>query len=152
MEPEEVAGPLLEFLNSLPARAQLLNRHNFFQNPEHTFGDYPAGRLEEVAGAYLAAWMWLEREGLLLPKVGHGSSDWMAVSSRGKRFAGAAKFREYRSAGLLPAGQLHPAIVAGARQAFIRGAYDTAVFESFREVEVAVRRATGSAPEDIGSP
>ena len=33
---------------------------------------------------------------------------------------------------------------------FIRGKYDTAVFEAFREVEIAVREAGGFEPDDIG--
>ncbi len=50
-------------------------------------------------------------------------------------------FASYRKASLLPKGQLHPVIATKVYPTFLRGEYDTAVFQAFREVEVAVRRA-----------
>jgi uncharacterized protein (TIGR02391 family) len=59
-------------------------------------------------------------------------------------------FATYRKAGLLPIGQLHPHIAARVYPAFMRGEYDTAVFQAFREVEVAVRDAGKFGPNDLG--
>jgi uncharacterized protein (TIGR02391 family) len=50
----------------------------------------------------------------------------------------------------LPKAQLHPLIGSTVYSAFLRGAYDTAVFEAFREVEVAVRAAGQFGPNDYG--
>jgi uncharacterized protein (TIGR02391 family) len=57
-------------------------------------------------------------------------------------------FAEYRKTSLLPKGQLHPLIAAKVYPAFLLGEYDTAVFQAFREIEVAVRRA-GGFPDDL---
>jgi uncharacterized protein (TIGR02391 family) len=49
---------------------------------------------------------------------------------------------------LLPRGRLHPAIASRVYPAFLRGDYDTAVFQSFREIEVSVRQA-GEFPHEL---
>jgi putative ABC transport system permease protein len=60
-----------------------LNRHNFFHNPNSTFAEFPANKREAVADAFLEAWVWLEREGLILPRVGAGH-EWVFLSRRGR--------------------------------------------------------------------
>ena len=52
---------------------------------------------------------------------------------------------------MLPKGQLHPLIASEVYPAFLRGKYDTAIFEAFREVEVAVREAGKFGPDDYGT-
>src|SRR5262249_32910217 len=56
----------------------------------------------------------------------------------------------YRQAALLPKDQLHPLIATKVYPAFLRGEYDTAVFQAFREIEVAVRTAGKFPAELIG--
>jgi uncharacterized protein (TIGR02391 family) len=56
----------------------------------------------------------------------------------------------YRKANLLPKELLHPVIAQKVYAAFLRGEYDTSVFQAFREVEIAVRAAGGFAPTDVG--
>ena len=60
-------------------------------------------------------------------------------------------FAAYCKAGLLPKGQLHPLIAIKVYPAFLRGEYDTAVFQAFREVEVAVRAAGEFPAEMVGT-
>ncbi|HWO39120.1 MAG TPA: TIGR02391 family protein, partial [Candidatus Acidoferrum sp.] len=50
-----------------------------------------------------------------------------------------------------PRKALHPAIASSTFALFIRGHYDTVVFEAFRAVEVAVRQATGLPQDLVGS-
>lgn len=45
---------------------------------------------------------------------------------------------------------LHPIIAHKVWSTFIRGDYDTAVFQAFKEVEVAVRKAGNYSLEDYG--
>jgi uncharacterized protein (TIGR02391 family) len=150
LEPEELAGILLVYLKSLPPRDSQLNLHNFFHDPRQTFAEYPESRREDVANAFLAAWVWLQTEGLILPRVGAGHPDWVMVSRRGEQMATRENFAAYRAARLLPDAQLHGAIAGRVSATFTRGEYDTAVFQAFREVEIAVRDAGGFTDADYG--
>lgn len=93
--------------------------------------------------------MWLEREGLIAPKPGT-QGEWVFVTRRGRQIVDRAGLESYRRSDLLPRHLLHPVITQKVWSAFIRGEYDTAVFQSFKEVEVAVRVAGGFTASDIG--
>jgi hypothetical protein len=57
LEPEELAGVLLAHLNALPPNDRSrLNRHDFFNNPQDTFADYPSANREPLARAFMEAW------------------------------------------------------------------------------------------------
>jgi uncharacterized protein (TIGR02391 family) len=45
---------------------------------------------------------------------------------------------------------LHPTIAVGCMDNFRLGKFDTAVFEAFKTLEVAIRDASGLPPSDIG--
>ncbi len=95
----------------------------------------------------MEAWSWLQGEGFLV-RDADGTSNWFFLSRRAQRLKAQEDFAKYRKASLLPKGQLHPLIATKIYPAFLRGEYDTAVFQVFREVEVAVRRA-GKFPADL---
>jgi uncharacterized protein (TIGR02391 family) len=99
----------------------------------------------------MAAWVWLEREGLLLPAPGHQDRDWVFVSQRGMALLSKEDFAAYRFGPLFPRKTLHPAIASNTYALFLRGHYDTVVFEAFRAVEVAVRAAGGFPPAMVGT-
>jgi uncharacterized protein (TIGR02391 family) len=99
----------------------------------------------------MAAWVWLEREGLLLPAPGHQDRDWVFVSQRGMALLSTENFAAYRFASLFPRKTLHPALASNTYALFLRGHYDTVVFEAFRAVEVAVRAAGGFPPSMVGT-
>jgi uncharacterized protein (TIGR02391 family) len=147
---EELAGPLLLHLKSLHPNNQQLNRHNFFLAFKTLFPSY-ASREEEATNALMEAWVWLEREGLLVPKPNAGHPEWVRVSRRGALMRDRVDFEAYRRGNLLPHKHLDPAIADRAFSNFLRGDYDTAVSLSFREVEIAVRRESGAGAEDYGT-
>ena len=64
LEPEELAGVVLEYLNAFPPteRGQL-NTYNF--SLPHTVAGYPPARQKDVARALMEAWSWLQREGMI---------------------------------------------------------------------------------------
>ena len=91
--------------------------------------------------------MWLQREGLLVPKP-HDGHGWMTLSRRGRQFTSRADVQAYLHSQLLPRKQLHANIATRVAATFLRGDYDTAVFQAFKEVEVAVREAGGFGEGD----
>ena len=148
LQPEELAGVLMTHLNSLPPSEQReLNRHNFGL---HTGQEYPQDQREELSQALMEAWAWLECEGLLVPKVG-AQGEWVVISRRGQKLRTRDQVRFYRRANWLPRQLLHPKIAQiKVWASFLRGDYDTAVFQAFREVEVEVRKAAKCGDADIG--
>lgn len=85
LEPEELAGVLLHYLNSLTTEEKNgLNRYNF--SLSHTVKDYPSEVQDRVSRALMEAWVWLEREGFLAPKPG-SQGEWVFIARRGETAA-----------------------------------------------------------------
>lgn len=147
LEPEELAGFVLEFLNSQGENSSMLNRYNFAM--PSTYDRYPRVYHERVGRALMEAWVWLEREGLLAPRP-NTTGDWVFVTRRGKAIKRPADLNAMRQGNLLPRAILHPRVVTKVLAPFIRGEYDTAIFEAMREVEVAVREAGRYSDLDVG--
>jgi uncharacterized protein (TIGR02391 family) len=155
LEVEEVAGVLLAHLrsfgndsgNGVVSRGAI-GQYNFF----NTFGqssEYPT-KHDEVWKALMEAWNWLEREGLLVRDASQTQSPWFFLSRRAQRLNSREDLAVYRRASSLPKGQLHPLIATRVYPAFLRGEYDTAVFQAFREVEIAVREVGRFSADDVG--
>jgi uncharacterized protein (TIGR02391 family) len=142
LEPEELSAFVLKDLTASEGAGNSLNRHNYCLN----FQRQP----ENVQKAIVEAWMWLEREGCLAPKPGLIVGNAVFVTRRGKRLAESQDTSAYKRSGLLPKEFLHPVVVQKVWSAFIRGEYDTAVFQAFKQVEVSVRQAASYSDSDIG--
>ena len=150
LEPEELAGVLVEYLNSLSTSEQRqLNRYNI--GLPHTVQEYPQDQQKELSQALMEAWVWLEREGLLVPRPGKRDG-WVVISRRGQQLRTRDQVDAYRRANWLPRQLLHPRIAQKVWASFLRGDYDTAVFQAFKEVEVEVRKVAKCADADIGVP
>jgi uncharacterized protein (TIGR02391 family) len=65
----------------------------------------------------------------------------MFLTRRAAEITDQTAFDAFRKASALPRTLLHPVVAERAWPNFIRGDYDTAVFQAFKEVEVAVRKA-----------
>ena len=148
LEPEELAGVLMEHLNSLSTleQRQRLNRYSFGLG--HTVQEYPQDQRKELSLALMEAWVWLEREGLLVPKAGEPGG--VVISRRGQQLRTRDQVHSYRRANWLPRQLLHPRIAQKVWAPFLRGDYEMAVFQAFTEVEVEVRKAAKCADTDIG--
>jgi uncharacterized protein (TIGR02391 family) len=148
LEPEELAGFVLEYLNSLPEKErEMLNPHNF-AIPQ-TWKDPFRDKEKEIGRALMEAWGWMEREGMVA-RVPGSKGDWFFITRRGGRIKKSYDLKAYQKANLLPKQLLHPVIAAKVWSAFIRGEYDAAVFQAFKEIEVAVRDAGGYSLTDVG--
>ncbi len=157
LEPEELAGPLLvslqgsDYINPFEVISYELLEIAEIQ-------EFLAKDANEILFALMAAWQWLEREGFVAPRPTSLSSETVAmetgttyfVTNRGKKIAQREDLDAYRKANLLPKGQLHPIIALKVWSLFLRGDYDCAVFQAFKEVEIAVRKAGNHDGQDIG--
>ena len=149
MEPEELAVPLLEFLCRCEETKSsgMLNRYNL--TLRSNLQAYAQDRYDAIARAITEAWVWLEKEGLIAPAPGQ-TGDWIFITRRGRKFRETADVGSYKAATLLPDKTLDPKLASKVRPAFLRGDYDTAIFEAFKEVEVRVRTLAGADKTDIG--
>ncbi len=149
LEPEEIGGIILEYLNHFDDSSKtLLNRYNF--SLHHTYKEYPQELHQRISQVLMEGWVWLENEGMLVPTPGQ-QGEWMFISRKGERIRKASDITAYKNSSLLPKKLLHPIILQKTWGMFVRGEYETAVFQSFKEVEVAVRSASGFKNEDIGT-
>ncbi len=149
LEPEEFAGIVIRFLNLKLASDPRNLFHPRNEASRDNFRDYPAEFHEPLSRAFMEAWNWLVREGFLA-LAPNSDNDWHFITRRGQKVKGQAQFEEYRKANLLPRSLLHPVIATKVWASFLRGDYDTAVFQSFKEVEVAVRCAGKYSADDYG--
>jgi uncharacterized protein (TIGR02391 family) len=97
----------------------------------------------------MEAWAWLETSGAIaqLPQQRDG---WFFVTRRGRELAQSSDTTVFTREQTLPRHLLHPRIEQKVWSAFLRGEYDSAVFEAFKQVEIAIRDAGGFPDTDIG--
>jgi uncharacterized protein (TIGR02391 family) len=163
LEPEELAGPLLV---SLEGREDIIlenvisfnSMSRSFETKTELRQKYPPRHDDEILFALMEAWQWLEREGFVAPRPTDLSRERSVgmvttyfVTRRGQTIETPEVLEAYRRANLLPQRQLHPTIAQKVWATFLRGDYDTAVFQSFKDVEIAVRKAGGYAETDYGT-
>ncbi len=148
LEPEELAGLVLELLLAAPLNSGSRLHPSNFANPD-TIGVFPQHKFADVQFAMAEGWNWLVREGLIAPSPADNYG-WHFVTRRGKQLKNRAGVVNYNSLVLLPRALLHPSVQQCCWSAYMRGEYDTAVFQAFRELEVAIRAAGGFGPDDIG--
>jgi len=139
LEPEELGGYLLESLST--GNPQDLHLSKFTSRIREQY------KQDAVHNALLEAWAWLVREGLLIAI----KDDLYLISRRGKRLKGRQDLQAYRKSNVLPKEALHPIIADRVSPNFLRGEYDTAVFQAFKEVEAAIRTAGGYQSTDVGT-
>jgi uncharacterized protein (TIGR02391 family) len=139
LEPEALGGYLLESLST--GNSQDLRLDNFTSRMRAHY------KQDAVNNAFLEAWAWLVREGLLIATKG----DTYLISRRGRKLKGRQDLEAFRKSNILPKESLHPVIADRVWPNFLRGEYETAVFQAFKEVEAAVRTAGRFQATDIGT-
>ena len=164
LEPEELAGPLLvslegnQNINPESVISYGLMSISFEGGRRQMRQQYPPEHDDQILFALMEAWQWLEREGFIALKPTQLSRETSAgmlttyfVTRRGKTIETPEVLEAYRRANLLPQRQLHPIIAQKVWAMFLRGDYDIAVFQGFKEVEIAVREAGEYAETDYGT-
>jgi uncharacterized protein (TIGR02391 family) len=149
LEPEELALPLVECLcryEQRPNDSGMLNLHNFSVPTDYSDRD----SRKEMEKAIAEAWVWLQSEGLIAPRPGASTGGWIFVTRRGKKFRESGDVNKFKAANLLPHKILDPQLASKIRAPYLRGDYESAVFESFKEVEIRIRQISGYGHNDIG--
>jgi uncharacterized protein (TIGR02391 family) len=152
LEAPELAGVILEHLCSVPPGDGILHLGNYsgtLTHNSHT-SPYPERHWREIDARIAEAWAWLSAQGLIAPRADQGSHGWIFVTRLGRKAGTAAGFLEYRKALELPKEKLHSAIAARCFGHFIRGLFDTAVFEAYKALEISIRDAGKFSATDLG--
>ena len=141
LEPEELAWFVLEDI----ARQERPGTGNPDVHAGNYAGAFGLDGSHPHRRAVLEAWSYLLREGLIVA-VG----DWSFISRREEKIRSPEDLADLRNF-KLPREILHPAVSERVWPLFIRGKFETAVFEAFKEVEVRVRKAAGLGSDDFGT-
>ncbi len=108
-------------------------------------------RKDELRVAIAEAWSWLLANGLTAT-VHDGNYTNIVVTRRGLTLNTAATFHDFQKTTTLRREALHPTLQAEAWLLFVRGKHDLAIFEAYKQVEVAVRDAGDFDHESFGVP
>jgi uncharacterized protein (TIGR02391 family) len=157
LSPEELAGVILVQLKGRFGTARFHPENLKNEINSNTHGNqpqYPANRTDEARLALSEAWAWLENNGLIVPVPDStgASGGWRILSRSGQQFERKEDFDNFLKARQLPKTMLHPEIAERVWLSFVRGEFDTAVFQAMKAVEIAVREAAGFPKGDHGVP
>ena len=97
----------------------------------------------------MEAFVWLEHEMFIAP-LPDQQGEWRYITRRGKKILESEDFGAYLMSSLLRSEELHPILARKVKPLFLRGDYDTAIFQAFKAVEVQVRKVGGYAKSDLG--
>jgi uncharacterized protein (TIGR02391 family) len=159
MEPQDIAGYILAYFNmprENPSPKQYLSCFRFGNTLFSDARDIPPlyhglqrQQQEAILEALMDAWAWLEREGLLVEKPSNPPVECF-VLRRGRGVLNAEDLNTLRHTDLLPRKFLHPRLASKIWAPYLRGDYDVVVFQAFKEVEVAVRKAGKFPATELG--
>jgi uncharacterized protein (TIGR02391 family) len=151
---EELAGVVLQLAKEHRTNG-MIHLQSFTsqnQNQVGTSGGYPAHRLAEADIAVAEAWNWLTVQGLLIATPGlNGINGYKILSRRAEQLLENGEFRSFARSVSFSKTLLHPAIANEVWIDLARGDLETAVFRSYRAVEIAVRAAGRFADTDVGT-
>lgn len=145
MEPEELAPFVLRHLK----RVDHINRYNYTLETNGGLREYANGHIKEFQKRLMEAFIWLEREMFIAPEP-DTQGEWRFITRRGEKALFEEDFSAFSKGSLLPSENLHPILVRKVKPLFLRGDYDTAIFQAFKAVEVMVRKKGGYAKGDFG--
>ena len=146
MPTPELAGIVLSEINR-DTGIKTIHTANFTLPGNLT--DYDQAHMAEAQLALMEAWCFLCNEGMLVPEPGNHTTDWHVVSRLGKSIESIDDFNSYLHSRLFPKKSIHPKITSKVFPLFMSGDYETAIFNSYKIVEIAVRDGCGSGFETL---
>lgn len=145
MEPSELAPFVLKDLNDIDQ----INRYNYTLRTSGDMQDYAGGHIKDFQERLMEAFIWLEREMFIAPQP-DSQGEWRFITKSGERVLREEDFSAYKKGFLLPSENLHPIFIRKVKPLFLRGDYDTAIFQAFKAIEIQVRKVGGYAKSDLG--
>ena len=148
MEPEQLAECILQIMNSGSGHERLATLHDWMEDLHPGLSD----QKDAVYRAVAEAWNWLEVQGLIVwPSLYAGRNGYRVPSRRGERLTDKDAFTRFLRGTELPKEFLHPSLGQKVWLLFLGGDFDTAVFQAFKQVEVAVRNAARLPDTEYGT-
>jgi len=151
---EELAGIILQLARE-HRQNKLIHIQAFTSQIQGAVGQdngYPPQRRSDAEIAVAEAWNWLVVQGLLIAEPGiNGSNGFMILSRRAEQLLSAGEFKSFAKSVSFSKALLHPTIADEVWIDLARGDLETAVFRSYRAVEIAVRTAGKFADTDVGT-
>jgi uncharacterized protein (TIGR02391 family) len=144
--PEELAGILIEIIPRVSQRSGFLIDH-FIEQLFPLHGGYPPQSRDAIAVALAEALSWLVTQGIIVRNPNQ-PADWYLLTKRGQQLRSRTDLDAFRHGRTLPSDLLQQFLVEKVHHLFLRGDYDTAVFQAFKELEVAVRKVA-DFPESL---
>ena len=148
LEAPELAGIVLEQLCSLQQEER--NQLHLYSYTNTAALHPPFTKTEEIGERLAEAWSWLIGHGLIAPRRYDGKDGWVFITRLGRNVASAKGLQEFRKAAELPKERLHSAIAERCFGHFVRGLFDTAVFEAYKALEISIRDAAALGQEWVG--
>jgi hypothetical protein len=111
------------------------------QVTQHVGPSYPRASLGPVVNALAEAISRLVAFGLLIEDPEQPARGWYRLTRRAQALKTRTDVEQFRRGRILPVELLQPALAEKVWPLFLRGDHDVAVFQAFKEVEVAVRHA-----------
>lgn len=145
MQPFELAQLVLrELLAAGGQGSGSLHRGNFCSSVSREYGGDT-----QIEQAVAVAWSWLITNGLICERP--GDVGWIFVTRAGQAMQEEGSWLSFHSERDLPLEFLHHSLRDLCRSSFLRGEFETAVFQAYKTLEIAVREAAGLGPGDIGT-
>jgi uncharacterized protein (TIGR02391 family) len=151
LPPEELGRAILFLLKARTPRDFNVGNMVIELRQATVDGRHPYGhRADAASEAFVEALAWLESENLIVRSTEQdGDRGWRRLSRRALDLESVEDFARYRVGRLLPKELLHPSIADDVWLSFVGGKYDTAVFQAMRQVEIALREASGSEGDGV---
>jgi uncharacterized protein (TIGR02391 family) len=146
----DLAGYILEVLMSAgPMERGIWNRRNFCMQTSRDYALPGQGGDESVGVACSSAWAWLEANSFIA-RHPEQDNEWFVPTRRGEALRNHQELEQFMTSERLPESFLQPELLQNVRPLFFQARFETAVFEAFKTLEVAIRSAAGLGHDLFG--
>lgn len=144
LTPEDLGGVIVELMPPLLQNGMFNPAALLAQVYQVVGPSYPPGSRREVELAVAEALSWLVTEGLLIADPGQPSPGFFVPTRRARSLKTRTDVEAFRKGRILPDELLPTLFAEKVVPIFRRGDPDVAVFQAFKEVEVAVRNTANA--------